>query len=183
MIPNHYKLLHSREEIAASVLRVGREITIWAKEVHGNTGDDVVAIPILRGAIFFFADLVRAVGASVEIAPARTWGYRPEVNGEPAENVKVDISGVPVKGRSLLLVDDICDSGRTLAKLSQQLLDAGASAVRSAVLVKRVVPKREFVPDWFCFLYDGPEWVVGYGMDDRDRWRNLPYISTITEKE
>jgi hypoxanthine phosphoribosyltransferase len=178
MIPRHYKLLHSREEIAASVERVGHEISGWTREIYEKTGQDVVTIPILRGAIFFYADLVRAIESSVEIAPVRTWGYK--TNNTPADEVKVDISSVPIENRSLLLVDDICDSGRTLSTLKAQLLDAGATEVRSAVLLKRVVKDRVIVPDWSCFLYDGPEWVVGYGMDDRDRWRNLPFIGIIT---
>ena len=86
---------------------------------------------------------------------------------------------VAVEGRSVLLVDDVCDSGRTSAELTQRFIKLGAREVRSAVLIKRILPHETFNPDWIGFEYNGPEWFVGYGMDDCDRWRNLGSIYII----
>ncbi len=180
MIPTSFRLLYSDEDIQKAVRRLGAEIGDWANGTWDESHTDLLAIPILRGGLFFFADLVREVSQSVEIAPARTWAYEDNENAVQKMQVKVNIDSVPAKGRNILLVDDICDSGRTLKVLKQHLLDAGARVVRSAVLVRRKLKDAVFEPDWIGFEYDGSEWLVGYGMDDCDRWRNLPSIHIIT---
>jgi hypoxanthine phosphoribosyltransferase len=170
---------YSADAIAEQVARIGTEISAWAKEVWQHSHTDILAIPVLRGGIFFFADLVRNIEHSVEIAPARTWAY--EKIATQRTEVEVNIQHVPAKGRAVLLVDDICDSGRTLQVLRQSLLDAGARVVRSTVLIKRILAEKTFEPDWVGFSYQGPEWMVGYGMDNDDRWRNLPSIYVIRQ--
>lgn len=174
MIPANFKLLYSEQQIAESVARMGADISVWADEVWRRSHTDIITIPVLRGGIFFFADLVRKINHSVEIAPVRTWAYTNTENGVQRPEVKVSLDDVPAQGRSVLLIDDICDSGRTLAVLKQALLDAGALEVRSAVLIKRVLDQKTFEPDWVGFSYTGHEWFVGYGMEDCERWRNLP---------
>ena len=181
MVPANFKLLYDQKAIAESVARMGREITAWAETVWQESHTDVVTIPVLRGGIFFFADLVREIRPSVEIAPIRTWVYESEKNNVQHEQAKISLEGVHVKGRSVLLVDDICDSGKTLKMLSETFLGLGALDVRSAVLVKRVMDQETFNPTWVGQLYRGPEWMVGYGMEDCNRWRNLPSIYIIQQ--
>lgn len=178
-IPSHFSPKFSRSQIQAAVDRLGAEITEWALEVWRSSHSDVVAIPILRGGLFFFADLVRAIETSVYIAPAQTWGYVPAANAVQSDQVRVNIENVPAKGRSILLVDDICDSGKTLEALKAALLEKGATSVKSAVLIRRVLEKQHATPDWVGFEYHGDEWFVGYGMEDSDRWRNLPDVHII----
>ena len=84
-----------------------------------------------------------------------------------------------IRGRSVLLVDDICDSGVSLRALTQHLKHIGAREVRSAVLIRRAIENSAFTPEWVGFHHKGPEWFVGYGMDDSDRWSNLPDIYVI----
>lgn len=174
MIPANFKLQYSAEQTAAAVERMGGEITAWAEEVWKSSHTDIIAIPVLRGGLFFFADLVRKIEQSVEIAPVRTWSYTSTENAVQRAEVGVNIDEVPSRGRSILLVDDICDSGRTLRVLKKALLEAGAFEVRSAVLIKRMLDEATFDPDWVGFEYRGPEWFVGYGMEDCGRYRNLP---------
>lgn len=174
MLPPHFKELYSGSQIDAAVKRLGKEIGSWASEVWARSHTDILAIPVLRGGIFFFADLVREVTHSVEIAPARAWAYQHGENAVMTSEVGINIDEIPARGRSLLVVDDICDSGRTLQALREALMRAGAYEVRSAVLIKRALPGETFGPDWVAFNYSGAEWFVGYGMDDADRWRNLP---------
>jgi hypoxanthine phosphoribosyltransferase len=138
-----------------------------------------LAIPVLRGGIFFFADLVRAINASVEIAPVRTEAYEAELNGQPRNEVQIYAEKLAVKGRVVLVVDDVCDSGRTLEELEKALMARGAREVRTVVLVRRLLDHPTFVPCWTGFQYEGPEWFVGYGMDDVERWRNLPGVYII----
>lgn len=178
-IPENFRLQYGVELLAQRVRETGTEITTWAREVRNNSGQDVLAIPVLRGGIFFFSDLVRSVAASIEIAPVRTVGYDSTTNGVATDSVSIIADSLNVKGRSVLLVDDICDSGRTFAALDILLRKNGATEVRTAVLIKRIFEHKTFDPSWVGFEYRGPEWFVGYGMDDAERWRNLPAVYTI----
>ena len=76
----------------------------------------------------------------------------------------------------VVIVDDICDTGSTLARLVRVLNDLGAREVKTAVLIHRVMKDPKFTPDWAAFKYEGPEWFVGYGMDDRNHYRNLQNV-------
>lgn len=178
-IPNYFHKIYSHDSIQMRSRELGAQINEWAHEVWKGTQKDVLAIPVLRGGIFFFADLVRAVPSSMEIVPAQSWGYAVGINGEQESSVSVQVEQVPADGRAILLIDDICDSGRTLQALTAALKEKGAHEVRSAVLIHRMLDDQKFTPDWIGFAYEGPEWFVGYGMEDAERWRNLPDIYTI----
>lgn len=177
-IPKHFQEQYSKDEIQAKVKSLGAEISIWCEKVWDQSHTDVIAIPVLRGGIFFFADLVRNLTCSVEIAPAQSWGYELKP-GEVRDEIALAIDQVPAKGRSILIIDDICDSGRTLNALTDALLKKGAVEVKSVVLIKREMEKETFDPDWVGFNFRGEEWFVGYGMEDTERWRNIPGVYII----
>jgi hypoxanthine phosphoribosyltransferase len=178
-IPDRYKPLYSADEIEAQVERIGREVTNWAREVREQTGQDILGIPVLRGGIFFFSDLVRKVDCSIRIAPVKTWGYDSSANQLLSGGVKVNLVDIAARDRHVLLIDDICDTGRTLRAVGDTLMSAGACGVRSAVLIKRVLTDETFEPNYVGFRYNGPEWLVGYGMDDAEQWRNLSGIYVV----
>lgn len=178
-IPEHFKLTFSRAAIATRVKELGAEVDSWCKSVWADSRTDVVAIPVLRGGIFFFADLVREISSSIEIAPVRTAAYDSQTNSPKEVSVEVYAESLPIKGRVVIIVDDVCDSGRTLEELEKALLARGAREVRSVVLLRRLLPRPTFVPCWVGFEYRGQEWFVGYGMDDNEHWRNLPDIHVI----
>ncbi len=180
-IPKNFQLCYSAADITNAVKRIGEDLSKWTGQVWEDSHTDVVAVPILRGGIFFFADLVRAVNTSVEIAPVKAWGYVENENAKLLDRVHVDVGSIPANGRRVLLVDDICDSGRTLKALKDKILEAGALEVRSAVLIKRELDEETFSPDWIGFSYKGPEWFVGYGMEDSERWRNLESVYIIQQ--
>ncbi len=182
MSKSSYRLQYTEMEIGQQIARLGNEISEWAAPVFDRSGRDVLAIPLLRGGIFFFAALMPKVRCSVEMAPGRTRAYRKGENNAQLDTVEIQLDGVSVAGRSVLLVDDICDSGRTLKVLTEHLKAQGATEVRSAVLIKRELDKSVFDPDWIGFTYYGPEWFVGFGMDDSDRFSNLASIYTISPR-
>jgi len=175
-IPANFSLAFSAEEIASRVHGLADEITSWCQGVWRDSHTDVLAIPVLRGGIFFFADLVRQIDASIEIAPVKTEAYG---ENEAQKDVTVYAEKLAVKGRVVLVVDDVCDSGRTLEALEKALLARGAREVRTVVLIRRLLDHPTFVPCWVGLKYSGPEWFVGYGMDDNERWRNLPSVYVI----
>jgi len=180
VLPPNYNLLYDVKSIAASINRIAEPISAWARNVELSTGQSVFATPILRGGLFFFADLVRQLSTSVDVAEIRTTAYVAELNGIPHNDVTVDIRGADFRGRSVLLVDDICDSGRTLFVLGEELRKLGALEVRAAVLVRRILPgHQQYSPEWSAFEFPGSEWLVGYGMEDGGRNRNLPDVYTL----
>lgn len=177
-IPKHFQLQYSEEQIASRIKELGADISVWCQSVWEQSHTDIIAIPVLRGGLFFFADLVRKLDYSVEIAPAQSWGYE-LAPGDQRSKIDIAIDKVPARGRSVLIVDDICDSGRTLAALSKGLLEKGAHEVKSVVLIKRELEEETFDPNWVGFSYTGEEWFVGYGMEDTERFRNLPAVHLI----
>lgn len=180
MIPDSYKLLYSSTEIAARVKSLAVPISRWVSTAEEQTGSDVVAVPLLRGGVFFYADLVREIDSSIELSPVRASAYLGKAGNTPTSAVHVDIEDFDISGRAILLIDDVCDTGRTLQVLAAGMKERGAAEVRSAVLVKRDIPAA-FEPDWWGFKHNGSEWFVGYGMDDKDRHRNLRSIYTIKQ--
>lgn len=178
-VPDYFRLKYSAAEIAEHLQTMGSQITTWAFESRARTGQDVIAVPVLRGAVYFFADLMRTLKCSIEMAPIRTKSYIPTDAQKMRPEVAVELGDLNVKGRCVLLVDDICDSGRTMRVLSEHLTGLGATDVRSAVLIRRVLPDPPYQPNWIAFDYSGPEWFVGYGMEDDNRWTNLPDVYTI----
>ena len=180
-LPSNFKLLYTREQIEQSNQKLGREISTWAREVWTRSHTDILTIPVLRGGIFFFADLVREIDHSVELTPTYSKVYEEGVNKAMRAEMKTDVDSIPAQGRAVLLVDDICDSGKTLANLTKRLKENGADEVRSAVLVRRIMEQETFKPDWVGMEYKGSEWLVGYGMEDSNRWRNLSSIYIIRQ--
>ena len=181
-LPARYKLQYSAKDIEAQVERIGAEVTAWADEVRTRSGEDILGIPVLRGGIFFFADLVRKIRCSVRIAPVKTWGYESSTNQIIPGGVKVNLVDIAARDRHVLLIDDICDTGRTLRAVAETLMSAGACEVRSAVLIKRILTDETYEPNYVGFRFHGAEWLVGYGMDDAEQWRNLGAIHVIKKE-
>lgn len=177
--PSNYKLEFSREALDERITALGQELTAWSKQVWADSHTDVLVLPILRGALFFAADLVRAIQHSIEFVPIRALTYEANAVLSAGSEVDMSIDQVPARGRVVLLLDDICDSGKTLDSLSRALLARGSREVKSAVAVHRLLHDQLHKPDWVALQYAGPEWLVGYGMDDSGRYRNLPGVYSI----
>ena len=178
-LPQNAKLVYSESEIIPRVKGLGEQLTPWAEEVLKRTGEQLLAICVLRGGVFFFADLLRRIAVSIEPAFCRAWSYSSASNQQMGKGVQVSAQNVEVQGRTVLLVDDICDSGATLRKLNTLFSELGAREIRTVVLIRRLVENPEFVPELSAFTYQGAEWFVGYGMEDKNRYSNLTSIYSI----
>ena len=166
------RILFSEDEIRAGLERVAERIAL----VYGPEPFTVVSV--LKGSCVFVADLIRRIPGPLELAFAAASSYPTGTDGGELQ-VLFFPDEREIEGRRLLLVDDILDTGRTLAALRSEFLARGAAEVRSCVFLDK--PSRRatpFEPDFRCFEV-GDVFVVGYGLDYCGRYRNLPFVGAL----
>jgi hypoxanthine phosphoribosyltransferase len=169
------KPLYSAEAIAARVEKLARDIA--AKGL-----DDLMVVAVLKGSFIFAADLIRALHRQ-GLKPEIDFIYLASYDGQRISRGEVRVVrdvGRDVGGRNVVIVDDIFDSGRTLDFAKRLLLEAGASRVLTCVLVDKQVPRASALTPDFVGFSCPPVFVVGYGMDLHNRYRELPFIGELT---
>lgn len=164
--------LHSSEEIGARVAELAREIA-------QRLDRDLVVVAILKGSFIFAADLLRALhsaGVTPEVDFIFLGSYGADRVSSGDVRLLRDIES-DVAGRDVLLIDDILESGRTLAYAKHSLIERGAARVLTCVLLdKRTTRAAPIEADFSGFTCAPDAFVVGYGMDLAHRYRELPYI-------
>lgn len=169
------RVLLTETELTAGVERLAGEI-----ESHYQKRP-LTVIAVMTGSLVLFADLIRRMGMPQRVGVIRASSYR---GGTSSGELTVDAGMmIDVKGRDVLLVDDIFDTGKTLDRLTGMLSEFGAKSVRTAVLLHK---QREHAvsmrPDFVAFEIPD-EFVVGYGLDYLDMYRNLPYLAVLEADE
>src|SRR5690606_8911446 len=151
-----------------------------AERLSRRVDSDWTAVALMDGAFMFAADLMRALsrrGIDPAFDTMRVSSYGDETRSGGVVRALSHL-GRPVAGRGCLLLDDICETGNTLAFARRMLLRAGAAEVTTAVFALKRVPRPAIVPD--LHAWDAPDaFVVGYGMDHAGRWRGLPYVGVV----
>lgn len=144
-------------------------------------GRPLTVIAVMTGSIVLFADLIRRLSMPQRVGVIRASSYR---GGTTSGELQVDAGMmIDVTGRDVLLVDDIFDTGRTLARLTELVSESGARSVGTAVLLhKRREHEVPLRPDFVAFKIPD-EFVVGYGLDYLDMYRNLPYLAVLEPAE
>ncbi len=144
-------------------------------------GDDVTAIPVLGGAMFFAADLVRRLPSGLVMDFIRIQTYGDATS--PQQEAKPDWLPNPsnVEGKHVLLHDDILDTGRTMSAARKFLIEQmGAAKVTIAVLIDKPVRRAVAIePDAYAVQFDDDQFLVGFGLDYRGRFRNLPFLAAL----
>jgi hypoxanthine phosphoribosyltransferase len=164
--------LISAEAIASRVRELGAEIT---REYAGKT---LVLVCVLKGSFVFAADLARAIDLPVRIdfLGVRSYGVDTETSG--VVQITYDLSR-PIDHEHLLLVEDIVDTGLTIAYLMDLMRTRGPTSVRVCALLHKPARSRiEVKVDYLGFTIED-RFVVGYGLDFAERYRNLPYIGVV----
>jgi hypoxanthine phosphoribosyltransferase len=138
-------------------------------------------VPILTGSIIFVADLIRCLPVRMKIRLLSMQSYPGAATASRGAKVQSELTHLPASlaGAHVLLIDDILDSGRTLTLAGELLRARGPRTLRTCVLLRKQRPAALAFPvDYVCF--DVPdEFVVGYGLDYNDYYRNLPDIVTL----
>jgi hypoxanthine phosphoribosyltransferase len=141
-------------------------------------GKDLVLVSVLKGSIIFMADLVRAITVPHEIDFMATSSYGAATSSSGVVRILKDLN-VSIQGRNVLVVEDIIDSGHTLTYLLRLLTERQPASLRIVTLLDK--PERRAVHidvDWVGFSIPN-EFVVGYGLDYNELYRNLPYIGVL----
>jgi hypoxanthine phosphoribosyltransferase len=170
------KILLHEEQVRAGVRRMSEEIN--AHYVFRP----LTIVGVLTGSIVLLADLIRLLNMPLRVGVVQASSYRGATTTRGDLVVNTDL--LPdIKGRDVLVVDDIFDTGHTLTALLKKVESLGATSVRSAVLLrKRGRQEMSLDPDHAAF--DIPdEFVVGYGLDYNDAYRNLPFIAALEPHE
>ena len=166
------KTLFSREEIQTRVQELGNEIT----EIYKN--NNLVVVSLLRGSFIFAADLVREISIPVEVDFMTTSSYENDEVSSGIVNIVHDIRA-DIKGKDVLIVDDIMDSGYTLKRVIEHIRLKDPNSVKICVMLDK--PSRRQVdisPDFTGFSIPDV-FIVGYGLNYGDYYRNIPYIFTF----
>jgi hypoxanthine phosphoribosyltransferase len=166
-------------EILLSAERIQQRIAEMARQITPDYRDrPVTIVGVLTGSLMFLADLVRRLDFPLRIALIQASSYRgATTTGGP---LQVNPELLPdLRGRHILLVDDILDTGHTLRGLVEHLRQLGSASIRIAVLLrKRGRQQVDLEPDYYGF--DIPDkFVVGYGLDYNDEYRHLPYLAIL----
>lgn len=170
------KPLFTSEEIQRKIHELGSRIsTDYADK-------DLLVIGVLKGALFFMSDLLRSLRISVRMDFMHCTSSSSKCkNGNPVQmmaDIKEDI-----KGQHVLLVEDIMDSGVTIDYLKKCLLEREPASVRVCVLLDKPDRRKIRIEADYAGFRIPNKYVVGYGLDYRDRYRNLPYIAVLPVEE
>jgi len=173
--PNIAALI-SEDQINARIREMGAEIT------RDYAGLNPLLIGVLKGACFFLSDLLRAIDTKlgIEFMAISSYGSSTRTSGEVRIMKDLD---VPIEGRHILVVEDIVDTGLTLSYLLANLESRGPASVKLAALLDKFERREKDVKIDYLGFKIPDEFVVGYGLDFAERYRNLPFIGVLKNPE
>jgi len=168
------ELLISESQIQDRLREMGQEI----ERDYRNKPFTIVAV--LTGSLIALADLIRQIRIPLRIALVQASSYRGATT--TATTLVINEAFAPdVTGRDVLLLDDILDTGHTLAALVQHIEDRGAASVRTAVLLRKIGRQVVSLEPNYCGFVIPDAFVVGYGLDYNDDYRHLPYVGVLRD--
>ncbi|MDL2271636.1 hypoxanthine phosphoribosyltransferase [Desulfovibrio sp. OttesenSCG-928-I05] len=175
LTPHSLRVVYPSEVIAARVEKVAQEINARYKD------EPLVMVCVLKGAFMFFSDLVKLIDVHPEIDFVRLASYGMQSSGGAITFSKdIDIS---IKDKHVLIVEDVIDSGHTMDFLLKQFQARGAKSLRLAVLVDKQERREVDVQADFTGFVVNEGFIVGYGLDYAERYRELPAIYEVVFEE
>lgn len=159
----------SAEQIKMRIAELGKEIS------HVYKGEEIILVCVLNGSFMFCADLSRAIDLEMDIDFMSLSSYGDAMVSSGNVRVDLDLRN-SIKGKNVLIVEDIVDTGRTIAKLLELLQTREPKSLKVCTLLSK--PSRREIPvqiDYVGFTIED-RFVIGYGLDDQGKKRNLPFI-------
>ena len=166
------KILYTADEIQRRVEEMGRAL------YERFAGKEPLFIGVLNGCFMFMADLVRATGLKSELEFIGLSSYRDATQSSGVVQITRDVQR-DITGLDLIIVEDILDSGNTLAFLSRYLMSKGARSITIATLLDKPSRRQKAITADYAGFVVPDEFVVGYGLDYAQMYRNLPYIGVL----
>lgn len=180
-IPSEFRnpnleILISEDELQSRIHQLGLEIA------RDYADRNPLLIGVLKGACLFMSDLMRAIDIrlGIEFMAISSYGMSTRTSGEV--RILKDL-GVPVEARDIIVVEDIVDTGLTLSYLLANLKSRGANSVKLAALLDKFERREREVPIDYLGFRIPDHFVVGYGLDFAERYRNLPFIAVLKNPE
>jgi len=171
------EILFSEEQIKVRVKELGAEIT------RDYAGKDLVVVGVLKGSVVFLADLIRNIDLNLTIDFMAVSSYKDGIVSTGDVEILKDLTN-PIRGKDVIICEDIVDTGLTLFRLMEILGSRGANSLKIASLLDKPEPrvKKELKID-YCGFQIPNKFVVGYGLDAAGRYRNLPFIGAVVNPD
>jgi hypoxanthine phosphoribosyltransferase len=158
-------------QVQTTVKRLASQLS---EEIQDKS--DVLFVGILKGCLFFMSDLLRSINFECDYSFVKASSYTGQAQADMVEVDTLDLVGKSLKGKTVVLVDEMCDTGMTLAAVRAKLKNLGAKKVYTCVLLDKPSRRKEkIVPD-FIGQTIPDRFVIGYGLDMDNKQRTLPYI-------
>lgn len=169
------KILLSEQQLQAGIAELGNRLT---QEYQNRP---ITFVAIMTGSLVMLADLIRRLEMPIRVSLIQANSYRGGM--ESGDLTLDDRAMLDIKGRDCLLIDDIFDTGKTLSKVTERLKQMQPASLSSVVLLyKEGRQTFPLEPDYFVFKIPD-EFVVGYGLDYQDLYRNLPYVGVMEKAD
>ena len=168
----HVKVLLSEKEVDDRIQAIGEQIS------RDYAGKQVHLICVLKGGSFFLCELAKRITVPVSLDFMSVSSYGSETKSSGVVKIIKDLDE-PIKGKDVLVIEDIVDSGRTLSYLMEMLKDRGPASLKLCTLLDKPDRRVSDVPVDYTGVEIPDEFVVGYGLDYKQRYRNLPYIGVV----
>jgi hypoxanthine phosphoribosyltransferase len=166
-------------QVLISAAEIQRRVGELARQIAGDYhGRPVTIVGVLTGSLIFLADLIRHLDLPLRVGLIQASSYRGPATTPGELRIHPDLTP-DVRGRHVVLLDDILDTGQTLGKLVRHLHDLGAASVRVAVLLRKTGRQRVPLEPDYCGFDIPDAFVVGYGLDFNDEYRHLPHIAVL----
>lgn len=171
------EILYSEDEIKVRVAEMGAAITEQYAE-RAAAGEKIVLVSVLRGAAIFMADLARAIKLPLEMDYMAVSSYGSGTKSSGVVNIVKDLSA-SIEGKHVIVAEDILDSGLTLEFLIENLKARNAASIEVVTLLRKKVTPQADIKCLHIGFECPNEFIVGYGLDYAERYRNLPYIGVL----
>ncbi len=169
------EVLFSEEQIHTRIRELGAQIT------RDYADGELILVSVLKGSCIFLADLMRAIDLRLTIDFMSVSSYKDQTQSTGDVEILKDLSN-PIRGKDVLVVEDIIDTGLTLSRLLEILGSRGARSIKLSSFLDKPEPriKKELKIDYTGFVVPN-KFVVGYGLDAAGRYRNLPFIAVVKD--
>lgn len=170
------EILFSEQDLANRVGEIGAAITRDYRD--RADGEGLVVVCILRGAAVYACDLIRAIDLPLEVDFMAVSSYGNGTKSSGEVRILKDLSS-SIRGRHVIIAEDVIDSGLTLNALMENLRQRGPASLTVAALLRKDMPNQAQVDCGYVGFECPNEFIVGYGLDYAERYRNLPYIGIL----